>query len=164
MEQNTCSPLTQHFQVTKLSVTGSFFCCKTIRCANTTVHSGIPAFHIFMLLYRLFSKLSLSNNWTVNLINMKKRILIILVMAGWFILKNGSNVTALANNSNSIDKKAMLLAKHVQQQFQSFTTVHLFNIKIKTNSCKQPIKTLPLQACREIQRINHETLLTINSL
>lgn len=95
---------------------------------------------------------------------MKKGILVILVLAAWFVLKNHQNATAFAHNKNSIDQKAVLFAKHVQQEFFSFTTVHLSNIKIKTNSCKQTIKTLPLQACREAQRINHETLLTINSL
>lgn len=95
---------------------------------------------------------------------MKKGILVILVLAAWIVLKNLQSVTAFANNNNSIDQKAILLAKHVQHEFFSFTTVHLSNIKIKTNSCKQTIKKLPLQACREAQRINHETLLTINSL
>lgn len=95
---------------------------------------------------------------------MKKGILVILVVAAWCVLKNSENMTALATNSNSIDKKAVLFAKHVQQEFFSFTTVHLSNIKIKTNSCKQTMKKLPLQACRKAQHINHETLLTINSL
>lgn len=93
---------------------------------------------------------------------MKKGILVILVLAAWCVLKNSENMTALA--TNSIDKKAVLFAKHVQQEFFSFTTVHLSNIKIKTNSCKQTMKKLPLQACRKAQHINHETLLTINSL
>lgn len=95
---------------------------------------------------------------------MKKGILVILVLAAGFVLKNHQHVTALANNNNSINKKAVLFAKHVKQEFFSFTTVHLSTIKIKTNNCKHTINTRPLQVCKKAQRINHETLLTINSL
>jgi hypothetical protein len=95
---------------------------------------------------------------------MKKGFLLTAVLVAWFIIKNQQSIQLSASNHNSINKKAALLAKHVQEEFLSFTIVHLSRIKIKTNSCKQSINTKPLQACRKAQCINHETLLTLNSL
>ena len=95
---------------------------------------------------------------------MKKGFLLIVVLAAWMMAKNRQQVQLIAAHQNSFQQQATLIAKHVQQQFLPFTTVHLHNIKIKTNNCKQTNNRRPLQACRKAQRINHETLLTINSL
>lgn len=95
---------------------------------------------------------------------MKKGLLLIVVLAAWFLVKNLQYVQLITNNNNSIEQQATKLAKHLQQKVFSFTTVHLHNVKIKTNNCKHTKNTRPLQACRKAQHINHETLLTINSL
>lgn len=95
---------------------------------------------------------------------MKKGLLLIVVLAAWFLMKNLQHVQPVTNNNNSIEQQATKLAKHVQQKVLSFTTVHLPDLKIKTNNCKYIKITRPLQACRKAQGINHETLLTINSL
>ncbi len=95
---------------------------------------------------------------------MKKGFLLLTVLAAWLAINNYPSMHVLVNNNNSLNKKAVVMAQHVKNQLLPFTIVHLSGIKRKTNSCKQMIKTRPLQACRETQRINHETLLTIHSL
>ncbi|RXK57791.1 hypothetical protein ESA94_19930 [Lacibacter luteus] len=95
---------------------------------------------------------------------MKKGFLLLTVLTAWLVVKNYPSMHVLTNKNNNLNKKAVLLAHEIKNHLRPFTTVHLSGIKTKTNSCKQTIKTRPLQACRETQRINHETLLTINSL
>jgi hypothetical protein len=145
-------------------VDGFFYTAKTIDKSFTTLHTSVTAFHIFMLLCRLFTNLSLCYTETVKRINMKKGILLIVVLAAWMMVKDRQPLQLIAADDISVQQQATLIAKHVQQQILSFTTVHLYKIKIKTNNCKQTVNTRSLQACRKAQRINHETLLTINSL
>lgn len=95
---------------------------------------------------------------------MKKGILMVTVLAAWFLVKNPEYTQLLKSNNTAIPEKAMAFAKTVKKDLFQFTTVHLPQVKIKTNNSKHTTQSCSLQVTDDKHLFNHEPLLIVNGL
>jgi hypothetical protein len=95
---------------------------------------------------------------------MKKGILIVTVLAAWFLVKNRDYVQLAKGYNNDLSGTALLFAKTVKHDLFQFTTVHLPQVKIKTNNSKHTTQSCFLQATNDKHLYNHEPLLIVNGL
>ena len=95
---------------------------------------------------------------------MKKGILIVTVLAAWFLVKNPEYAQLVKGNNTSLTEKAFVLVKTVKKDMFQFTTVHLPEVKIKTNNSKHKTPSCLLQVTNDKQLHNHEPLLIVNGL
>jgi hypothetical protein len=95
---------------------------------------------------------------------MKKGILIVTVLAAWFLAKNPAYMQLVKGNNTAFPEKAMLFAKTVKKDLFQFTTVHLPEVKIKTNNSKHSQKFCLKHITNDKQLHNHEPLLIVNGL
>jgi hypothetical protein len=95
---------------------------------------------------------------------MKKGILMVTVLAAWFLVKNQEYVQLVKGDKKDLSEKAMLFAKTVKKDLFQFTTVHLFEVKIKTNNSKHKTQSCFLQPINDNHLHNHEPLLIVNGL
>lgn len=95
---------------------------------------------------------------------MKKGILIVTVLAAWFLVKNPEYTQLVKGNKTALPEKALLFAKTVKKDLFQFTTVHLPEVKIKTNNSKHKTQSCLLQVTNGKHLHNHEPLLIVNGL
>lgn len=95
---------------------------------------------------------------------MKKGILMVTVLAAWFLVKNPEYTQLVKGNKTTLPEKAMVFAKTVKQDLFQFTTVHLPGVKIKTNNSKHKTQSCLLQVTNDKHLFNHEPLLIVNGL
>ena len=95
---------------------------------------------------------------------MKKSIMIVTVLAAWFLVKNPEYAQLVKGNKTTLQDKALVFAKTVKQNLLQFTTVHLPEVKIKTNNSKHKTQSCFLQAINDKHLYNHEPLLIVNGL
>lgn len=95
---------------------------------------------------------------------MKKGILIVTVLAAWFLVKNQEYMQMVKGDKKELSEKAMLFAKTVKQNLFQFTTVHLPGVKTKTNTSKHKTQSCLLQVNNGKHLHNHEPLLIVNGL
>jgi hypothetical protein len=95
---------------------------------------------------------------------MKKGILVATVLAAWFLVKNQNYVQLLQGDKNDFSEQALVFAKTVKNDLFQFTTVHLPQVRIKTNNSKHKTQSCFLQATDDKHLYNHEPLLIVNGL
>ncbi|HLO38095.1 MAG TPA: hypothetical protein VK173_06395 [Lacibacter sp.] len=95
---------------------------------------------------------------------MKKGIMIVTVLAAWFLVKNPEYTQLVKGNKTTLQDKALVFAKTVKQDLFQFTTVHLPEVKIKTNNSKHKTQSCLLQVTDDKHLYNHEPLLIVNGL
>lgn len=95
---------------------------------------------------------------------MKKSILMVTVLAAWFLVKNPEYMQLVKRDNTTLHAKAMVFAKTVKQDLFQFTTVHLPGVKIKTNNSKHKTQSCLLQITNDKHLFNHERLLIVNGL
>ena len=95
---------------------------------------------------------------------MKKSIMIVTVLAAWFLVKNPEYAQLVKGNKTTLQDKALVFAKTVKQDLFQFTTVHLPEVKIKTNNSKHKTQSCLLQVTDDKHLYNHEPLLIVNGL
>jgi hypothetical protein len=100
---------------------------------------------------------------TIKNNHMKKGIMIVTVLAAWFLVKNPEYVQLVKGNETPLEHKAVLFAKTVKQDLFQFTTVHLYSKK-KTNNSKHSQKFCLRHITNDKQLHNHEPLLIVNGL
>ena len=95
---------------------------------------------------------------------MKKGILIITVLGAWLLVKNPEYMQVVMGGKTSVSEKAMVLTSTVKNDLFQFTTVHLPQLKIKTNNSKHTTQSCLLQVTDDKHLFNHEPLLIVNGL
>lgn len=95
---------------------------------------------------------------------MKKGILMVTVLAAWFLVKNPEYTQLVKGNNTALPAKAMAFARTVKNDLFQFTTVHLPEVKIKTNNSKHKMQSCFLQVTNDKHLYNHEPLLIVNGL
>jgi len=95
---------------------------------------------------------------------MKKGILMVTVLAAWLLVKNPEYTQLVKGNNTALPEKAMVLVQTVKKDLFQFTTVHLPQVKIKTNNSKHKTQSCFLQVSNGRQLHNHEPLLIVNGL
>jgi hypothetical protein len=95
---------------------------------------------------------------------MRKGILIVTVLAAWFLLKNQEYLQLMTGNKTTAHEKVLAFAKTVKNDLFQFTTVHLPEVKIKTNNSKHSQKFCLKHITNDKQLHNHEPLLIVNGL
>ena len=89
---------------------------------------------------------------------MKKGILMVTVLAAWLLVKNPEYMQLVKGNNTALPEKAMVLVQTVKKDLFQFTTVHLPQMKIKTNNSKQIQKLCLKQPINDKHLHNHEPL------
>jgi hypothetical protein len=95
---------------------------------------------------------------------MKKGILIVTVLAAWLLVKNPEYMQVVMRSKTSFSEKAMVLTSTVTNDLFRFTTVHLPEVKIKTNNSKHTTQSCLLQVTNDKHLFYHEPLLIVNGL
>jgi hypothetical protein len=95
---------------------------------------------------------------------MKKGLLMVTVLAAWLLVKNPEYMQLVKGNNTALPEKAMVLVQTVKKDLFQFTTVHLPQVKIKTNNSKHKTQSCLLQPANDKHLHNHEPLLIVNGL
>ena len=95
---------------------------------------------------------------------MKKAVLMLIVLAAWFLVKNPEYTQLLNGNKAALSGKALVAVKTAKQYIFPFTTVHLPEVKIQTNNSKHTTQSCLWQATNDKHLHNHEPLLIVNGL